>query len=196
MNDGRPEKQDIRIRKTRKLLLHGLTQLMEKKSIKHITVRELTDLCDLNRATFYLHYRDIYDMVEKIENEMLENFNTAVNKHSTEELKENPSLIFIEIFEFIYENSDMCRVLLGENGDYAFVEKLKNIIKTKAFSEWLNFYSDDNTGVDEELYYSFVVSGCIGAIRYWTDEDFRTSADEMAIKVADMVLNGVKFLKK
>ena len=59
MNEGRPEKQDRRIRKTRKLLLHGLTQLMEKKSIKHITVRELTDLCDLNRATFYLHYRNV-----------------------------------------------------------------------------------------------------------------------------------------
>jgi AcrR family transcriptional regulator len=47
---------------------------VEVKSIQDITVRELSDLVDINRATFYLHYKNVFDMVEQIENEMIENF--------------------------------------------------------------------------------------------------------------------------
>ena len=59
-------KIDRRVRKTKALLLKGLTQLMEEKDVNHISVRELTDLVDLNRGTFYLHYRDIFDMVNQV----------------------------------------------------------------------------------------------------------------------------------
>lgn len=45
---------------------------MQKKSIKEITVKELVDEVDINRSTFYLHYSDIYQMLESIENELMD----------------------------------------------------------------------------------------------------------------------------
>ena len=57
---------DRRIRRTRALLRQGLIQLMETKDIKDISVKELSDLADINRGTFYLHYNDIYDMLGKM----------------------------------------------------------------------------------------------------------------------------------
>ena len=51
---------DRRVRKTKKLLLDGLTQLMQTKDVSEISVKELSDLVDINRGTFYLHYRDIF----------------------------------------------------------------------------------------------------------------------------------------
>ena len=54
------EKMDRRVRRTRNLLLQGLIRLMNEKDIKDISVRELSDLADINRGTFYLHYTDIY----------------------------------------------------------------------------------------------------------------------------------------
>ena len=55
-------KQERRYRRTEALILNGLTTLLQQKSIKEITVRELADLVDINRSTFYLHYTDIYDL--------------------------------------------------------------------------------------------------------------------------------------
>ena len=61
------EKMDRRVRRTKALLLQGLIQLMEEKDIKDISVKELSDLADINRGTFYLHYSDVYNMLGKIE---------------------------------------------------------------------------------------------------------------------------------
>lgn len=61
---------DRRVRKTKKLLLDGLTQLMQTKDVSEISVKELSDLVDINRGTFYLHYRDIFDMLNKTEDEL------------------------------------------------------------------------------------------------------------------------------
>ena len=56
------EKVDRRVRKTKAQLRAGLARLMQKKSIKEITVKELVDEVDINRSTFYLHYSDIYNL--------------------------------------------------------------------------------------------------------------------------------------
>ena len=76
------EKTDRRVRKTRKLLIEGLTQLLKEKSINEISVRELSDLVDINRGTFYLHYKDIFDMLTQIENDLFKELDTLFSSHS------------------------------------------------------------------------------------------------------------------
>ena len=66
-------KEDRRIRRTKKLLKQALAQLMDEKDFKDITVKDITERADLNRDTFYLHYTDTYDILNKIEDEILKN---------------------------------------------------------------------------------------------------------------------------
>ena len=75
------EKTDRRVRRTRALLLKGLIGLMKEKDIKDISVKELSDLADINRGTFYLHYNDIFDMVEKLEDELFVEFNAILDRN-------------------------------------------------------------------------------------------------------------------
>lgn len=74
------EKMDRRVRKTRALLLQGLVKMLETHDIQDISVKELTELVDINRGTFYLHYDDIYDMLHKIEDEMFLEFNEIMEQ--------------------------------------------------------------------------------------------------------------------
>ena len=75
------EKVDRRVRKTKAQLRAGLARLMQKKSIKEITVKELVDEVDINRSTFYLHYSDIYQMLESIETELMDEIAQVIEAH-------------------------------------------------------------------------------------------------------------------
>ena len=75
-----PQKNDRRVRKTRSLLRQALVRLMNEKSIQEITVTQLCEACDINRGTFYLHYTDVYDLLSRIEEEMLTDFENVLGK--------------------------------------------------------------------------------------------------------------------
>ena len=117
------EPVDRRVRKTRRQLRECLITLLKEKKVQDITVRELTDMADLNRGTFYLHYKDVFDLLEKTEAELQEDFNQLVCKHDAVDLKQRPSVIFNEIYSLVYDNADLIEILLGENGDLNFVNR-------------------------------------------------------------------------
>ena len=115
--------QDRRVRKTRKLLRQSLFQLMEHKRVQDITVREITELSDLNRGTFYIHYKDVFDMMEQIEQELVEDFNRVFENFTPNIEHNDPLPLFIELFRYLQENADVGRVLLGPHGDIAFINR-------------------------------------------------------------------------
>ena len=72
------KKTDARVRYTQKVLKDSLLQLLEKKPVNKITVKEVCELAELNRATFYAHYTDGFALLESIENEMLDGFEESL----------------------------------------------------------------------------------------------------------------------
>jgi len=62
---------DRRVRKTRAQLRKCLSTLLETKKVQNITVKELAQMADINRGTFYLHYKDVYDLLDNIQKDLL-----------------------------------------------------------------------------------------------------------------------------
>ena len=122
------KKTDRRVRKTKAQLRAGLAKLMQTKSIKEITVKELVDEVDINRSTFYLHYTDIYQMLESIEDELEGEINQIVNNHPVDSYYKESFPMIKEILEVLWDNRDICNALLGSNGDMAFVLRMESII--------------------------------------------------------------------
>lgn len=93
--------------KTKKLLKDTLVKLMAEKYFDKINVKDLTDELDINRGTFYLHFKDKYDLLEQKENEILEEFNEIIN-NILKELHENfvlPSekkVFYISLHEYTH----------------------------------------------------------------------------------------------
>ena len=101
------EKIDRRIRKTKALLSQGLIQLMEEKEIRDISVKELTDLADINRGTFYLHYNDIYDLLIQMEDELFVEFNEILDRTMKDDGGEHsPREVLQEVFYFLERHWD------------------------------------------------------------------------------------------
>ena len=71
--------EDKRIRRTKKLLRQALTRLMQQKDFPSITVTDVVREADINRGTFYAHYRDVYDLRDKIEAPAYRNRNLRQN---------------------------------------------------------------------------------------------------------------------
>ena len=182
-------KEDRRVRRTKKLLTQALTQLLQQKQVNEITVRELTDLADMNRGTFYLYYKDIYDMIEKIEDELFENLNAIIALRENAVVSEQAGPILRDLFSFIEDNQEMCRILLSPNGDMNFLHRLNEVMREKCL---LLYKTAEPKGSEDEFdyHYSYIIFGCAGIIRAWVNRGCPESPVEMADMTGRMILSG------
>lgn len=169
---------DSRVIRTKRLLRQGLTALLQQKNIKQITVRELTEYVGINRGTFYLHYKDIYDLVEQIEQEIIDAFAKVLSHYTIVDLQTRPYKVFSDVCTFLYANREICAALLSDNGDMHFILNLRKFIRQKCMQEIIEAYHLD----DLEAYhyvYSYFESGTVGIIRYWLEhpEDGRAPGE-------------------
>lgn len=181
------EKMDRRVRRTRSLLLQGLIQLMNEKDIKDISVKELSDLVDINRGTFYLHYNDIYDMVNKIEDELFIEFNDILDRNLMEEKQLlSPQATLLDIFTFLERHHDLAKAMIGPHGDLAFVNRLKDLVEERL----QHILKQEHPAEDYEYYYAFIISGYIGVIEIWLNHSNPRSPEEMTEICCSLFHNG------
>lgn len=186
------EKIDRRAKYTKMVLEESLITLMEKKDISKITIKEICEKADINRSTFYAHYRDQYDLLRKIENKFLaaiqaylENF----DKKYTEDIV----LITEKIFQYIRKNARICRLLLSERGDFTFQKKIMKLVYDLIISEITG--NNKITKEDAEYVYSFTVSGCVGFVQKWLDDGMKKSPRYMAETIVNLILGLINLLK-
>ena len=193
MNDNN---LDSRVRRTKRLLRQGLTELLKQKSIKKITVRELSELIDINRGTFYLHYKDIYDLVDQIEKELFDEFERILSNYTISDLGTRPHKIFSDVCSFLYANREICAALLGDNGDINVLLNLREFLRQKCLHDIIETYHIDRIP-DYEYVYAYFESGTVGVLRYWLDhpEDGKTP-DEIASMIETIFTYGASLFKK
>ncbi len=185
------ENEDRRVRKTKKLMTKALAELLMQKPLSAISVREVAELADINRGTFYLHYRDIYDMARRLQDEMLEKFDRIVKSHTSREGADELFPLLSELFSLLAENAELAGALVGRNGDAAFMDKLKNIVREKCLAD-AHIMLNIKSGGEFEYFYNYITSGCIGVCVAWLDGGMRETSAQMAALVERMILRGVQ----
>lgn len=181
------------VRKTKNNIRQGVIKLLREKPLKSITVREIADLVDINRGTFYLYYKDVYDLIDQIENELFEEFNEIVKLRISKSKKEVPNPILADVFTFLKDNADICLVLIGPNGDWNFVNMLKDLVRERCLYYWVEIYNAESTKYFE-YFYVFFIAGCIGMFEQWLENGAKETPEEMADITERMIMNGVKAL--
>lgn len=180
----RSEKDDRRVKYTKMVLKESFIKLREKKDISQITIKEICEDADINRATFYAHYNDQFDLMHKIEEELLEN----VSSYLTDYMQSKPGVDFVgmieKILEYIKENAGLCKLLLGERGDLDFQKRIMMFVYDKNINQLIT--NDAIPKEDADYIYSFTITGCVGMIQKWLEGDMKKTARsiaEMLVKI-------------
>lgn len=193
-NDEYPAEEsprtDRRIRKTRNALRASLLKLLKRKRLQDISVREISEAADINRATFYLHYKDVYDLMSHVENDFAQEFDGILSHYEMDGLMHQPYDFFAELYPFVKKNALLLSTLLGEQGNLHFLHHAKQIIRSRILSSWLEAHATRESPF-MEAYLSYIVSGCIGLIQYWIENGFQESAREMSQLTVRFITSGI-----
>lgn len=188
----RGEKVDRRVKYTKMVLKESFIELLEKKDISQITIKEICEDADINRSTFYAHYNDQYDLLRKIENEFLDNINENLEEFDQDYDNMNAILTAEKIFEYLKENAKLCKLLLSERGDFSFQKQLMMLVYDKIITE----ITDNNISKeDAEYVYSFTITGSVGLVQKWLNDGMKKSPRFMAEMVIKLVFGLINSLK-
>lgn len=195
METGVFRKPDVRVSRTRSAIREALASLMLENSLSNITVLAVCEKANLNRGTFYSHYKDINDLYESIKNQTLEDFYSIFSYHSNDILVTEPKQVMGEILDFVEKNFSIFKALLGENGDFEFVEKIKSYLAHRFFNDWLPYIGLVD-GSDAELLYYFCLSGMIGVVSMWIKDSMKKSKQEIVDTVYNVCSCGLRYFEK
>lgn len=185
--DEKPE--DRRVRRTRARLREAFTALLREKPVEEITVRELTELADVNRGTFYGHYRDIYDLLEQMEGEALEEFSALMDRYSSSDLRIGLRPILTDVFRFVEKHGGLCAALLSRRDDL-FFQQIGALIDRKCLEEWQELYRF--SGEEQRGYcMDFLVAGAVELVRGWVTRGFAETPEDMAALTERLILRGM-----
>ena len=125
-------KTDARVRYTQRILKESLLALLKDKPINKITVKELCQLAELNRATFYAHYSDCFALLDSIEEELLEAFGRSLSDYHSMETR----ALIQAIYDIIDQYAEACRVLIFEGTRPSVVRRMIDLARDSIIIAW------------------------------------------------------------
>lgn len=172
-----------RIRLTKTLLSNAFIDLLQEKNIAKITIQELADKAGVNRSTFYLHYSDVYDLLNEIEERLI----TDVKMYLDEK---NESQSYIEhLLNYIYQNKDIFRTVFVYCDASKFNATFLDLSRDLLMNDFL--VNQDDSNVDYVIEY--LIRGNNALILKWIHDDFNLSVKELSdlmVELSQSTLNG------
>ncbi len=102
---------DLREKKTKRSIQNAFLQLRAHKTLERITVKELSELAEINKATFYLHYKDIYDLSDKLQNEVIQQILNSITH--PEFFLSSPAQFTKELYTAFYAQQNLIDILFS-----------------------------------------------------------------------------------
>lgn len=184
--------QNKKTEKTKEKIITALIELMQIKNIKQINVSELCREAQINRSTFYLHYHDIADLLEKTKNETIETLLIKVkaNKNQIQSIHKQDGVMMIltyqdilNAFRNVEEKKALVTSLLSDQGDPQFYNELRHELRD-LMRFFLDGYMDELRETFQEIpedYLEVILFDTIvNIIMLWMEKGMVESSEEIA----------------
>ncbi|MBX0317404.1 MULTISPECIES: TetR/AcrR family transcriptional regulator [Shouchella] len=184
---------DLRVLRTRKSIRNAFIALLEEKEYSKISVNAIAKRAEINRVTFYSHYKDIHDLVESFLNELLADIHQILTAKANVESYQpgiaRDSLVLL--LEHIAENAQIYKALLVSKHIPFFTPKLMELmhqlvahtedcVKKDGTNRFLVF----KTPSDISSWYA--TSALVGTILMWLAHDMPYAPQELAQQLIDL----------
>ena len=152
-------KSDARVRYTKRVIREAFLSLLREKPVNKITVKEVCELAELNRATFYAHYSDCFALMESIEQELLADFKESLQLIDGFDV----SALISAIYAMVERHEDACRVLIFGGASTSVPGSMISLARESAIASWkkqLRQASD----AELEMLYTHLSNGLLNVV--------------------------------
>lgn len=189
------KKTDLRVLRTKKLIKEAFLTLIKKKGFQAITIQDIAEEAFINRATFYLHYQDKYDLLDQIcnnyLNELMDVINFSFHIQNGEINVKRFKITIQKVFEKIEEDLEFYKVMFGPNGVPDFSDKVEEFIFAKFKANFTDIVGDlSKLDIPADFLLNFISSAYIGVVKWWLNTDNRYSPEYMADHLAKIITKG------
>ena len=179
---------DVRVKITNLMIREAFFSILKQKPLSKVTVKEICTAAGVNRSTFYKYYKDTYDLLEQIEDELIDN----LQLHLAHINKSGLSDIFTTILTDISEKRETYILLFSESEGKLFRERLFSLCYEDNKKVILEFFPKLPEEKQEWLYY-FIADGCNSVLRQWIHGGFKQSIEEMVEFLQELINTINKF---
>lgn len=183
------KKTDRRSIKTKKAIRNAFAQLLSRKPLDEITVKDIAATADINRKTFYNYYNGVYQIIDEIENQMISSLDLLVSDVDFKEAMQNPRILFEKMTTVLYDDLDFYGHLLKIDRNVSLVSKITGLLKEKVKSAFSSQIEVDSGKLDVMVDYA--ISGMIGVYQSWVNSDRKQSIEEIAEIINMMCFTGI-----
>lgn len=174
--------EDLRVRRTRKLLTQALIEGSVEKGFAALTVRDITERAMVNRSTFYRHYLDKYDLLEQHLNEIYEVLEEGgIIGEGCHEGSIDEGII--ELFKQIQQFPDFYRVVLGAQADAFLSQRFRQQTRQRFLAYFHQMFPEATSDSDTpplDLKFTTIASAGCSALGWWLEQE-RPSAPEQFV---------------
>lgn len=168
---------DLRIKRTQKSIKEAFFDLAEKVGFENICVKDIADYAGISRNTFYLHYSDKYELLNKTCDELMRTLFFRVGKQlrraqSGDFSVERVAAVIKLGLSAVEDNKRYYRILLSDCGADILLDKISQIIRL-----CLNLVKKD-IDILSECSVEYIVDGMTGVIRYFVTHNVENVEDE------------------
>lgn len=161
--------------------------LINEKGLDSLTVSDIARDAKINRGTFYLHYLDKYDLMEKLEREVIEDLKQIIlSDHDPKHLEDPIELIpynsILQALIYVESDFEFIQALASPGGDPQFMEKIKDILNELlatrlSMSKTLHFSKKE---IPEDYTKEILLSSTVSIIGLWIKKGGDRSPEEIA----------------
>ena len=190
--ENKLKKEDLRTKRTRKMILEAFINLVEEKGYEHVTVSDIASQAMINRATFYAHFKDKQDVYDYIFKEAVEQFMIVlapVQLGRTNQLQLHAiEQIITHIFEKIQENRVFFKTVLNAHGNEQLRKQISQILR----STYANIFEqveirEKDFIVPIDFIIEYMSSTFMASLHWWINQEISFSPKQMAQLIIKLV---------
>lgn len=173
---------DLRTKKTLSSINNAFIELRSKKPLNKITVKELCDLAMISKPTFYSHYTDIYDLSDKMEDEIIDSILSSTD--FLQEPLDNLAGRYRNIFNAFMSQGQLLKIIFSFDRKLEFSYKLERSFREKIFEKFPEYR--ENT--EALLVIDYMVYGSFHTVMLNPELNSDTSAKTLG-RLNELIIN-------